>query len=472
MDDLIETGAAALVDRLARREIAPEALLDALEARIAAVDPPGGRGERPTVNALPTLCFERARARAAEAVGRGPLHGLPVAIKDLSAVAGVRTTWGSTLHADDMPEASAHVVERIEAAGGLVYAKSNTPEFGAGANTINEVFGATRNPYDLTRSAAGSSGGSAAALRIGTAWLAHGSDLGGSLRNPASFCGVVGLRPSPGRVPGGPALAPWDPLSVEGPMARTVEDVALFLDAMAGPDLREPMSLAAPERPFLEAARAARRPLRVAFSPDLGITPVEPEVAELCEAAARRFEAMGAKVERAEPDLREAHSCFQTLRALKFIVAHEARYDAHAGALSPEIRWNFEAGLKLTPRRIAEARRAHGRIVAEARAFFDHFDLLLCPATVVTPYPVETRWPQSCAGRSFETYIDWLAIAYAITLTGCPALSLPCGFTAEGLPVGLQMVGAPRGEAALLGHAAALEAALALDPRPIAPRAA
>ncbi len=457
--DLINRTACEALDLLEAREVSTADLLDALEARIAQVDG--------AVNALPTLCFGRARGQTP----KGALGGLPVAIKDLAAVAGVRTTYGSPIYADHVPDVSGHVVERIEGAGGVVYAKSNTPEFGAGANTFNEVFGATRNPWDTSKSAAGSSGGSAAARKTGMAWLAHGSDLGGSLRNPASFCGIVGLRPTFGRVPKGPAADPFNSLSVEGPMARTVEDVALFLDALSGRDAREPLSLDAPDRPFRSWAREARRPRRVAFSRDLGITPVDPEIADICARSARALEGMGVTVEEAHPDFAEAHDAFQTLRALGFATGHADHLARHRHALKPEVIWNIQKGLDLTGAQIAAALKARGVLVERMRRFFDDYDLLLCPATVVQPFPVEQRYPTECAGQPFETYIDWLAIAYAITLTGHPALSLPCGFTKAGLPVGLQMVGPARGEGPLLSAAAALEAELGLDPAPIDPRA-
>jgi amidase len=459
MDELIGETAVSLVGRLVRREVTPNELLEALAARIEAVEP--------AVNALPTLCWERARGAGPVA----PLHGLPVAVKDLSATAGVRTTYGSPIYADHVPAADDHVVERIAASGGAIYAKSNTPEFGAGAQTFNAVFGVTRNPWNTALTPAGSSGGAAVALKTGMAWLAHGSDLGGSLRNPASFCGIVGLRPSVGRVPKGPAADPWASLSVDGPMARTVADVALFLDALAGPDPREPLSLPAPARPFLAAAQAPRLPRRVAFSPDLGgLTPVDPEIAAITAAAARRLDGLGVTVDLASPDFSGAHDCFQTLRALGFAVGHAGHLRDHRDRLKDDVIWNIEKGLALTGAQVAEALRTRGAIMARARAFFETYDLLLCPATIVPPFPVEQRFVTDCAGVTFETYVDWLAIAYAITLTGHPALSLPCGFTAAGLPVGLQMVGRWQGEAALLSHAAALEAELALDPAPIDPR--
>lgn len=460
MDDLIASTAEQIVTLLKEGEVSPEELLDALEARIPEVEP--------WVNALPTLCFDRARKRAEAARSGGPLHGLPVAIKDLSAVAGVRTTYGSPIFADLVPETSDHVVNRVEASGGVIYAKANTPEFGAGAQTFNEVFGITRNPYNPALTPAGSSGGSAVALSTGTAWLATGSDLGGSLRNPASFCGIVGLRPSIGRVPHGPGADPWANLSVDGPMARNVADVALFLDALSGLEPLDALSLPAPDTSFLASAKAARKPVRVAFTPDLGgLTPVDPEVAALCEAAAQRFEAMGIPVEQASPDLSGAHECFQTLRALGFATAHGPKLDTLRDQLKPDVIWNVQKGLDLTGAQVAAANRVRGQLMARMRTFMQTYDLLLCPATIVAPFPVEQRFVTACAGVEFETYIDWLAIAYGITLTGHPALSLPCGFTEGGLPVGLQMVGRWHGEADLLSAAAVLEADLGLDLRPI-----
>ncbi len=470
-DALIARSAVELVGLLRRGEVSSRELLDALERRIAAVDG--------AVGALPTLCFERARARAERLQARPPedrglLCGLPVAIKDLTDVAGVRTTYGSPIYADHVPERSGLLVERLEAQGALVYAKSNTPEFGAGAQTFNEVFAPTRNPWDTRLSAAGSSGGAAAALASGTAWLAHGSDMGGSLRNPASFCGVVGLRPSPGRVAAGPSETPFQVLSVEGPMARDVRDCALLLDAMTGEHPGDPLSLPRPETPFLAALERRPPPRRVAFSRDLGLTPVEPEVAEICAAAARTLEGQGIAVEDAHPDLGEAHDAFQVLRGLDFATGLGPLLGEHRDKLKPEVIWNVEEGLALGGAEIAEAERQRGRLVHRAAAFFEDFDLLLTPATIVPPFAVEQRYPTACDGHAFETYIDWLAIAYAITLTGCPAISIPCGFTREGrLPVGLQIVGPPRGEAAVLAGARLVEQRLGLVPiTPIEPRVA
>ena len=466
---LVQATACAVVDKLRSGEISPLDLLDVLEQRIAEVD---GK-----VNALPTLCFDRARAHAKAlmnkpAADRGLLAGLPVPIKDLTNVEGVLTTQGSPIFRDHVAERSDILVERLEDNGAVIYAKSNTPEFGAGANTFNEVFGATRNPWDTSRSAAGSSGGAAVALATGTAWLAHGSDMGGSLRNPASFCGVVGMRPSIGRVAHSPAFKIDRNLTVHGPMARNVEDLALFLDAMSGEHPADPLSLPLLPKSFLSAARSGQKPKRVAYSPDLGITPVDPEVAAITRKAAMRFAEAGAIVEEAHPDLREAHECFHVLRAFDFAISKATLLRSKRDLLKPEVIWNIEEGLKLTVEQIERAEAQRVAMTARTLEFFKSYDLLLTPATIVAPFPIEHRYVAECAGKKFDNYVEWLGIVYAITLACCPALSLPCGFTASGLPVGLQMVAAPRGEAQLLAGAKVLEDLLGvrgstpIDPRP------
>jgi amidase len=431
-------------------------------------------------NALPTLCFDRARNQAKTLMQkprgeRGLLAGLPIPIKDLTNVAGVKTTQGSPIYKDNIPAHSDIAVELLEANGGVIYAKSNTPEFGAGANTFNEVFGPTHNPWDLSRSAAGSSGGAAVALATGTAWLAHGTDMGGSLRNPASFCGVVGLRPSIGRVAHTPAAKVDRNLGVHGPMARNIEDLALLLDAMSGEHPADPLSLPRLPTSFLSAARSGKRPKRIAYSPDLGITPVDPEVAAITRKAALRFTEAGAIVEEAHPDLREAHECFHVLRAFDFAISKAALLRNKRDRLKPEVIWNIEEGLKLSVEQLERAEAQRVAMAQRTLEFFKSYDLLLAPATIVAPFPIENRYVAECAGKKFDNYVEWLGIVYAITLACCPALSLPCGFTASGLPVGLQMVAAPRGEAQLLAGAKVLEDILGLrgttpiDPRP-APR--
>ena len=467
--ELVRATACAIVDRLNSGELTPLDLLDALEQRIAEVD---GK-----VNALPTLCFDRARAHAKTLMqkpvgGRGLLAGMPIPIKDLTNVEGVRTTQGSPIYRDNIPARSDILVEHLEANGGVIYAKSNTPEFGAGANTFNEVFGATRNPWDLSRSAAGSSGGAAVALATGTAWLAHGTDMGGSLRNPASFCGVVGMRPSIGRVAHSPAFKIDRNLTVHGPMARNVEDLALLLDAMSGEHPADPLSLPALPSSFRSAARSGKAPKRIAYSPDLGITPVDPEVAAITRKAASRFAEAGAIVEEAHPDLREAHECFHVLRAFDFAITKAALLRSKRDQLKPEVIWNIEEGLKLTVEQLERAEGQRVAMTARTLEFFKSYDLLLTPATIVAPFPLENRYVAECAGKKFDNYVEWLGIVYAITLACCPALSLPCGFTASGLPVGLQLVAAPRGDAQLLAGAKVLEDILGLrGTTPIDPRA-
>jgi len=343
--ELTRATACAVVDKLRAGEITPLELLDVLEARIAAVD-----GQ---VNALPILCFDRARDHARAlmrkpAGERGLLAGLPIPIKDLFDVEGVRNTQGSPIFKDAVSAKSDIVVENIESNGGVVYAKSNTPEFGAGANTFNEVFGATLNPWNTSRSAAGSSGGAAVALATGMAWLAHGTDMGGSLRNPASFCGIVGMRPSIGRVAHTLIGTIDRNLTVHGPMARNVEDLALLLDAMTGEYADDPLSLPSPAIPFLSAARSGKKPKRVAYSPDLGITPVDVEVKTVTRKAAERLADAGVVVEEAHPDLREAHECFHVLRALDFAITKARLLRTRRDLLKPEVIWNIEQGLNLT----------------------------------------------------------------------------------------------------------------------------
>ena len=467
---LIRSTACAIVDQLNSGDVTPLDVLDALEKRIADVD---GK-----TNALPTLCFDRARSHAKAlmqkpAGERGLLAGLPSPIKDLTNVAGVRTTQGSPIYKNNIPASSDILVELIEDNGGVIYAKSNTPEFGAGANTFNEVFGPTLNPWDLSRSAAGSSGGAAVALATGMAWLAHGTDMGGSLRNPASFCGIVGLRPSIGRVPHSPAFKIDRNLTVHGPMARNVEDLALFLDAMSGEHPADPLSLPRLTASILSAARSGRRPKRIAYSPDLGITPVDPEVAAITRKAASRFAEAGVVVEEAHPDLREAHECFHVLRAFDFAVTKAALLRNKRDQLKPEVIWNIEEGLKLSVEQLERAEAQRLAMAARTLEFFENYDLLLTPATIVPPFPIEHRYVAECAGKKFDNYVEWLGIVYAITLACCPALSLPCGFTASGLPVGLQMVAPSRGEAQLLAGAKVLEDILGVrGTTPIDPKAA
>ncbi|MCB1378182.1 MAG: amidase [Alphaproteobacteria bacterium] len=467
MPELIRMAATEIVERLQSGEISPLDCLDALEDRVAKVDG--------TVNALPTRCFDRART-SAEALmrkpvaERGPLAGLPVPIKDLVDVAGVRSTQCSPIYRDRIAETSDIVVRHIEERGGVIYAMSNSPEFGAGANTFNEVFGATRNPWNTRLSASGSSGGAAAALATGTAWVAHGSDLGGSLRNPASFCGVVGMRPSPGRVAASVFSKIDGTLVVEGPMARNVEDLALFFDAMVGEEPEDPVSLPSDGTSYLAAARSGWKPKRVAISRDLGLPPVDREVGNIVMTAARRFDEAGVIVEEAHPDLSETRDCAQVLRALSYANMGPL-LEKHRDLIKPEVVWNIEKGLRLSGEDIARAESQRGAMFARMHRFFDTYDLLLCPTTIVPPFPVEQRYVVECDGVKLESYVDWLMIVHAITLCCCPAISIPCGFTADGLPVGLQIVAPCRAEARLLAGARLIEEVLGLGAiTPIDPR--
>jgi amidase len=454
---LIEKSAAEIVGLLNGGEVSPLDLIDTLEQRIAEVDP--------AINALPTLCLDRARDHARRLMEREPgergmLAGLPVPIKDLVPVAGVRTTFGSPIFADNVPAESESIVRRLEANGGIVYAKSNTPEFGAGGHTFNEVFGTTVNPWNRERSAGGSSGGGAAALASGCAWIAHGSDMAGSLRTPASFCGIVGLRPSPGRVSSGPDTNPYGMLAVEGPMARNVTDTALGLDAMTGRDHTVPIASADSGGMFLEAARNPRRPARIAFSVDLGLTPVDPAVEAAFRDAVGRLEGAGLPMVEACPDFTGAHQAFQVLRAVAFAIATGPLLEAHRDLLKPEVIWNVEKGLALDGRAIVEAEHERVRLFHALREFLETHDVIVCPGAIVPPFPKENRYVGECNGRQFETYIDWLAITYGFTLVSLPVICIPCGTTADGLPAGLQIAGRPGGEAELISIARTIEEAL------------
>ena len=454
---------------LRRKEVSPREVLASLEERIAAVDP--------KVNALPTLCFERAyrsadRLLARPADERGVLAGLPIPIKDAYEVEGVRTTWGSLAHTDHISTRSDYLVEAIEAAGGIVYAKSNTPEFQAGANTFNEVFGRTLNPWDLTRSAAGSSGGAAVSVASGMAHIAQGSDNASSIRYPAAFCGVVGLRPSPGLVPQGPSNLPYQVLSVIGPIARTVADVGLGLEAMRRFDPRDPLTRPHSGEDYHAAAGEPRHPPRAAFSMDLGIARVSKEVQGIVRAAIEKLVRAGLDVVEETPELSAVDAAYRPLRAFQFAALRRESIRLHRDKVKPEVVWNTEEGLKLTAPDLGDGEAARALVRANMLAFLDRCGVLITPTTPVTPFPIEWRYVEEIDGGKLSTYIDWLVLSYAVTVTGCPAISIPCGFTKTGLPVGLQIVGKPYGEEALLRIAAWCELTLgeALS-QPIDPRA-
>ena len=474
-DELVRLTAREAVRRLEAREITPLDLIDAAERRIGLCEP--------ALNALPTLCLDRARDHARRLMrgegtaGRGErgwLAGLPVAIKDLADVAGVRTTYGSPIFKDHVPTASHPVVERIERAGGIVVAKSNTPEFGAGGSTFNEVFGRTTNPWNTSLTCGGSTGGGAAALAAGEIWLAHGSDHAGSLRRPATYCSVVGLRPSPGRVTRGTSNNLWAPLSVQGPMARNVPDLALFLDAMAGFCPRDPLTFDAPAVSFADAVSRPVAPRRVAFSADFGgAVPVDRETRDICAAATRRhFEALGAVVEEAAPDVGAIGDAFMVLRAQSYVVDREPMLEKHRALIKPDIVWNIEMGLAATPSRIGWAERERAAFYRRAVHFFETYDVLVTPGASTPAFDVDRRMPERIDGKVLEHYLGASLITAIPTLMATPSIAVPAGFDRFGRPVGLQIVGKPRGEAALLQAAALFEAAAGLAGLvPIEPRA-
>lgn len=472
-EELYRLSANEAVLRLRQGKLTPLDLIDAVERRRQQVNH--------AVNALVTPCFDRARDHARRLMAlpveqRGLLCGLPVGIKDLNDVAGVRTTYGSPIFADNVPKVSDLMVQTLEANGAIVVGMTNTPEFGAGANTFNPVYGETLNPWNPALNAGGSSGGSAAALATGIVALASGSDLGGSLRTPAGYCSVVGLRPSPGRVANGPAEQRFNDLSVEGPMARNVTDVALMLDAMVGYRIEDPISLPAPAEPFVDAARRKRRPQRVAVSADLGgITPVDPLTRAGLRAAADKLANAGIEVVEVSPDFAGAMEAFYVLRALGYATNMRTLLSKHRDKLKPDVIWNIEQGMALTADKIGKAQLRRSRLYGEVVEFLSRFDLLMAPSACCPPGPIEERWVRRVDGQDFPDYIGWLTLHGVITLAACPALAMPANFAPDGRPLGVQLVGAPRGEADLLSAGAAIEEILGvadlvpIDPKPARP---
>ena len=460
MTDLsVESTASQQAAAVRAREISARELLELHLTRI---------GERnPQLNAIVSLDEERAR-EGANAADRalasgddvGALHGLPFAFKDTHTVAGWRTTFGSPLYRDHVPEADELLVERIRGAGAVVIGKTNVPEFAAGSHTFNTVFGTTLNPVDPTRSAGGSSGGAACALASGMVPLADGSDMGGSLRNPASFCGVVGLRPSLGRVPEWPLYNQWETTSVGGPMARNVGDLALLLSVLAGPDPRVPHALGDPGSSFAPPVAGSLAGLRVALSVDLGgAFEVDHEVAGVVESSSAVFTGIGASVTAAHPDLREADDTFRTLRAWHLHAKFAGLLAEHPDSFKKSLADNIRLGETLSGVDVARAYTQRTTLAERMREFFTTYDVLVLPVSQVPPFPADQEFPAAINGRPMETYLDWMRSAYLITVTGCPAISVPAGRTADGLPVGIQIVARHGAERRLLEVAAAFEAA-------------
>ncbi len=456
LQDLCFTDAVTLSRMVQSRQIAIMELVSAFLEQIRRINP--------QVNAIPTLLPEKA-LREAEHADRmltqgepiGPLHGLPLAVKDLVETRGIRTTRGSPIYKDFVPDRDALLVERLKNAGAIIIGKTNVPEFGAGSQTFNRVFGPTRNPYDLTRTAGGSSGGAAAALACGMVPLADGSDLGGSLRNPASFCNVVGFRPSRGRVPRWPVELAWSSLAVEGPMARSVRDLALMLSVLAGPDPRDPLSNDEPGERFLQPLERDWKGVRIAWTPDLGHYPVEVAVRDTCQASLAMFTQLGCQVTEASPDLTDVDEIFQVLRAWSFAYSLRSEYATKRHLLKDTVIWNIEQGMRLSGLDLAATEAKRTALYRRVDAFMGDYDYLLLPVSQVAPFSVDIEWIREINGVAMDTYIDWMASCYAITVTELPAISVPCGFTPNGLPVGLQIVGRRRADFSVLQLAHAFE---------------
>ncbi len=456
--DLCFLPAVELARRIRTKELS---CLEVMEAHIAQIE-----RVNPRVNAIVTFLPEQAlqQARAADAalakgVEPGPLYGLPIAHKDLVLTKGIRTTFGSPIFKDFIPDQDEILVERLHAAGAITIGKTNTPEFGAGSQTFNEVFGETLNPYDLSKTCGGSSGGAAVALACGLMPIADGSDLGGSLRNPASFCNVVGLRPSPGRAPVWPHRIGWCPLPVEGPMARTVQDVALLLSVMAGPDPRAPISISESGAVFTPSLERNFAGVRLAWSRDLGGLPVDSRVTATLDKQRATFTALGCEIEEATPDFTDADEVFTVWRAWLFDLGYADLLKTHRQQMKDTVIWNIEEGAKLTGAQIGRAEKKRTELYHRVRQFLERYEFLILPVSQVPPFDVKQRYITEINGVKMNTYLDWMRSCYFISITGLPAISAPCGFTPEGLPIGVQIVGRHHDELGVLQLAHAFEQA-------------
>ena len=454
MSDLTDLSATEQRRRISARHVSVVQLVAACLDRVAALNP--------ALNAIVTL-NPRALEDAAELDRRiargedpGPLCGLTVGIKDVTPVAGLRTTFGSPIYADHVPTEDALVVRRLRQAGAVILGKTNCPEFAAGANTFNEVFGRTRNPWDHSRTSGGSTGGGAAAVATGMIALAEGTDLGGSLRIPAAFCGVVGLRPSVGLVPTHPTDWVWDTLQVTGPIARTAEDVALMLQAIAGPSEHSPYAQPMEGRDFVRAVGNAGKNLRIAYCADVAGIGVDPGVERVCREAAFALRDGGAQVEEIDLDLSVAREAFLPVRGLWFVTQMFPRLDMQE-RFGPNVGNNVRSGLAVTTRELAAAENYRGRVWHQFRELFTRFDHLLTPCVAVPPFPVEQNYPDSIAGKPMKTYIDWIAPTFVLSLTGLPVASVPAGLDSNRLPVGLQIAGKQFGEEAVLALVAQIQ---------------
>lgn len=433
--------ATEMAQRIRARELSCREVMDAHLNQIERVNP--------LVNAIVTRIPSEQALTLADAADEalvkgqkvGPLHGLPIAHKDLVPTRGMRTTFGSPIYKDFVPDHDGLIVERLKQAGAITIGKTNTPEFGAGSQTFNQVFGETLNPYDTTKTCGGSSGGAAVSLACGMLPLADGSDMGGSLRNPGNFCNITGFRPSPGRVPAWPRFVAWFPIPVQGPMARTVQDVALMLSTIAGPDSRNPIAIAEPGSLFAQSLDRDFKGVKIAWSKDLGELPVDPRVTQVLENQRHVFEDLGCIVEDGQPDFRDADEIFKVWRAWSFELQHGELMKNQRELMKDTVVWNIEEGQKLTGPQIGRAEIKRTELYHRVREFMETYDFIVCPVNQVPPFDINQPWIEEVAGIKMKTYIDWMKSCYYITVTGLPAISVPCGFTPEGLPVGVQIVG-------------------------------
>ena len=459
MTELCSLDAVTLRRMIGNRQISPVELLESCIARIREIDP--------LVNAVPATCFDRAMTEA-EAAERevmgghalGPLHGLPVAVKDLQRTEGLTTTFGSPLHAANVPDRDERIVAAIRRAGGIVVGKTNTPEFGAGANTTNAVYGPTRNPFDPERICGGSSGGSAVALACGMVPLATGSDTGGSLRIPAGYCGVVGYRPTPGQVPCDTRSWGWSPINVYGPMARTVPDTGLLLSAIDGTDFADPLTGPVDRRRYAGTSSFDLTTLCVAISEDLGFAPVSDTIRRTFREAMAQLRDVFAAAEERDPPMKDADQVFGVLRAVEFLAAHADTYDSHRDSLGPNIIANVEQGLQYTALDVARGAAGQSALYAAFLGFMADFDILICPAVAVPPFPIDTLYPTEIDGHLMRTYYHWFAITYGLTLTAHPVVVIPCGRDESGTPFGIQICGRRHDDWRLLAIAETLESYL------------
>ena len=454
--EIVNMTATEMVDSIKSKSLSASEVMDAHLAQIDLVNP--------KVNAIvtlhPELGIEGAKL-ADEAIAKGDelgiLHGLPTAHKDLVPTKGILTTYGSPLYSDYVPDYSALIVERMQGAGAITIGKTNTPEFGAGSQTYNEVFGETLNPYDTSTTCGGSSGGAAVSLATRMLPIADGSDTGGSLRNPANFCNVVGFRNSPGRVPTYPSKVGWSPTSVQGPMARTVSDCALFLAAIAGPDSRVPISISEGGEIFLESLERDFKNVKIAWSKDLGGLPIDPRTTAVIESQRSVFQDIGCLVSETEPDFSDVDEQFLIWRGWGREINQGDNLKNHRDQLKDTMIWDIEQGVKLSGPDVGWAEAKRMELFQRMHQFMDEYEFLICPVSQRPPFNVKQRWVSEINGVEMENFIAWMKSCYYITATGHPAISVPCGFTPEGLPVGVQIVGRYRDDFGVLQLAKAFE---------------